>query len=368
MGQPQQHSARNRQRFATRAITAAVSLLVALVCVEIGTRVFLRRHWDTAVIAAASARINIRSLITFVDDKELLYGLRPGLDAPFLGTRVLTNAEGDRVGTTNPAPAGPALRIALIGDSTPFGWRVEYSECYGELLRRKLEELSGAAVLLENFSVPGYNAGQELELLRTRVLAWHPDLVLLHHDHNDAQPTGWGYGAWAPPEYGDNVLHSAALKVLLRKWRTRGGPETRRSADARDEVLDGYCVAGPSYDAMLELRRSLVQAATAKGVPVLVLLFNAEVKADDAYAASPTYLRLHKSLQTRLGEMGYLVLDLYPDYQEWLKQSKLADMSSLWSDAEDHHPNARGHALLADFILRYIEDSPRLRELFSRKR
>ena len=81
MGNPQLPS---RSRTAKRALTAALSLVIALLCVEIGTRVFLRRHWDTAVIAAASARINIRSLITFVDDKELLYGLRPDLDGEWL--------------------------------------------------------------------------------------------------------------------------------------------------------------------------------------------------------------------------------------------------------------------------------------------
>jgi lysophospholipase L1-like esterase len=339
-----------------------------LLCVEFGTRLFLRGHWDTAVIAAASARINIRSLIQFDDDKQLLYRLRPGLDAPFQGTRVLTNAAGNRVGEADSAPPAKSLRIALIGDSTPFGWRVEYSQSYGELLRQKLQELAGSPVVLENFCVPGYNAGQEYEVLKTKVLPWHPDLVIVHHDHNDSQPTGWGYATWVPPEYGDNLLHSAALKVLLRKWRTRGGPETRKSADPRDEVLGDYCVAGPSYDAMLEDRRKLVQAAAANGTPVLILLFNADIKADEAYASSPTYLRLHKALQGRLEEMGYLVLDLFPRYQDWLKQNQLSDTGPLWSAADDHHPNARGHALLADFIESYIELSPRLRGMFSSKR
>ena len=354
-----------KSRLATRLITAAVSLLVALVCVEIGTRIFLRKHWDTAVIAEASARINIRSLIRLDEDPELLYSLRPNLDATFLGSHVLTNAAGIRVGAASPEPAGKALRIALIGDSTPFGWRVEYAECYGELVRKKLEELSGSPVRLDNYSVPGYNAGQELEVLKTKVLASHPDLVILHHDHNDAQPTGWGYGAWVPPEYGDNALHSAALKILLRKWHTRSGPENRVSADAHDEVLNRYCVGGPSYDAMLEFRRRFMQEAAAQHVPVLALIFNAEVEADDAYATSPVYVRLHKELAAKLAGMGYVVLDVFPEYQQWLKANQLHDMSSLWWEAEDHHPNARGHALLADIIVRFIQRTPPLAGLLS---
>ena len=365
---PLQRTNSTGKRFATRLVTAGISLLAALLCVELGTRLFLRGHWDTAVISAASARINIRSLIRFDDDKELLYSLRPNLDAPFLGSRVLTSAAGNRVGTTNPEPAGKALRIALIGDSTPFGWRVEYAECYGELVRKQLEELSGSPVRLDNYSVPGYNAGQELELLKTKVLASHPDLVILHHDHNDAQPTGWGYGAWVPPEYGDNALHSAALKILLRKWHTRSGPENRVSADPRDEVLNRYCVGGPSYDSMLEFRRRFMQEASTQGVPVLALIFNAEVEADETYASSPTYIRLHKQLAAKLAEMGYVVLDVFPEYQEWLKANQLRDMSSLWWEADDHHPNARGHALLADIIVRFIQRTPRIGGLFPGKR
>ena len=47
-------------------------------------------------------------------------------------------------------PADPAVRVALIGDSTAFGWGVEYESIYGEILRRELEKNLGAPVALRN--------------------------------------------------------------------------------------------------------------------------------------------------------------------------------------------------------------------------
>jgi len=353
-------------RVATRVITSVVAMLVALLLCEVVARSFFRSRWDTSALYAQADRINIKSLIDLDDDPNIFYRLRPNMDAEFQGSRVLTSPSGHRVGVAGSQPPGKAIRVALLGDSTPFGWRVDYSETYAELLRKRLEQHSGSPVVLENFSVPGYNASQEYAQLKSEVLAWSPDLVIVHHDHNDSQPTGWGYSSWVPPEYGENFLHSAALKTLLRLVRARLGPRAKESADAKDELVDGYCIAGPSYEAMIDSRRRLVEDATARGIPVLIVLFNADIKADDQYASSPTFLRLHEALRVRLEGMGCSVLDLLPCYQKWLKDHSLSDMSSLWVSPEDHHPNARGHALLADFIGQSIENSPKLSPKFSR--
>jgi hypothetical protein len=43
-------------------------------------------------------------------------------------------------------------------------------------------------------------------------------------------------------------------------------------------------------------------------------------------------------------------------------------MSALWVDAQDKHPNAQGHALIAEAIVRFIEDTPELSQVLAVKR
>lgn len=78
-------------------------------------------------------------------------------------------------------------------------------------MRAGLEQHLGRSVALHNWRVPGCNASQELALFEHTIDTMRPELVLVHHDHNDAQPTGWGCGGWVPPEFGDDALGSVAL-------------------------------------------------------------------------------------------------------------------------------------------------------------
>lgn len=355
-----------RKKFRRAFLAACASLFLTFAAGEAAARVFLRRLWDTEALAAQLRQVSVKSLITLLDDPERMYGLRPDLDTEFLGSRVVTDSSGVRVGASKaPEPDG-SIRVALIGDSTSFGWRVQHEDTYGEKLRRGLEVLAGAPVALRNFSVPGINASQETAMFVKSISAFRPRLLVVHHDHNDSQPTGWGYGGWMPPEYGENVLHSAVVKIVLRKLKAARDRAWAPPEEGQGETVEGYTVDGPDYEAMLESRRVLVQAAKAAGIPVLIVIFNPKVRADENFETDPAFQRLHQRLSERLRDMGYLVLDLYPEYQRMLAEAGLRDMSSLWVDSEDQHPNERGHAFIAEVLLNRIRETPELMRIFQK--
>ena len=74
-----------------------------------------------------------------------------------------------------------AFRIAVVGDSMVEALQVERSESVCAVLERVLRGRLGvdARVEVMNFGVSGYGTGQQYLLVRERVLAYAPDLVLL---------------------------------------------------------------------------------------------------------------------------------------------------------------------------------------------
>ncbi|MBL8899991.1 MAG: hypothetical protein JNM84_20340 [Planctomycetes bacterium] len=101
-----------------------------------------------------------------------------------LGIEIRTNAHGMRMREVELAKRAGLFRIAVLGDSVSFGWRVPESECWPRVLERRLRG-AGREVEVLNFAVPGFTTAQAVAQLRTRALAFAPDLVVLATGFND---------------------------------------------------------------------------------------------------------------------------------------------------------------------------------------
>jgi hypothetical protein len=77
--------------------------------------------------------------------------------------------------------------IAAIGDSHTFSSKVkDWHNTYPHKLENYLNTLSSdTKVRVLNFGVSGYNTAQELELLKSKVLQFHPNLIILQVAIND---------------------------------------------------------------------------------------------------------------------------------------------------------------------------------------
>ena len=97
-------------------------------------------------------------------------------------------------------------RIVVLGDSVGAGFGVKRLE---DTFPRRLEALlreRGIPAEVLNFSVSGYDTRQEVEILKTRALAFAPDLVLLAYCLNDREKSD-----------------GAILATLLAEQKARGG-------------------------------------------------------------------------------------------------------------------------------------------------
>jgi len=176
-----------------------VSLLVVAtaVCfgtVELGLRIHYAVNRTAALRDLAALRIvpprgtsvQLGDLIQRSPHERLVFELRPKLDVEFLGARVRINASGCRDKEVPQDKPPNTIRIVGIGDSVMFGWSVEESERYTNVLESLLNNrYPDARWQVLTLAAPGYNLVMELEALERYGLAYDPDLVIYGYVAND---------------------------------------------------------------------------------------------------------------------------------------------------------------------------------------
>jgi lysophospholipase L1-like esterase len=85
------------------------------------------------------------------------------------------------------------IRIAMLGDSITQGVHAPLGKTFSDQLEILLNQKAAQArsplhYEVMNFGVAGYNLEAEVELLKTKVLAYSPDIVVFNLFHNDADP------------------------------------------------------------------------------------------------------------------------------------------------------------------------------------
>jgi hypothetical protein len=350
-----------RRSLSRRLGLAVCAAGLSLGLAEVVVRVAMPERWDAEVMAETS----LSTLTRYSADPVLYLELIPGLSELFGKGVVVTDADGKRgLGAPGWQPEGTdgePLRIDLLGDSTSFVWRLPYEQGYPERVRRGLAEAWGRPVQLVNHSVPGYNSEQELRLFERDVLPARPDLVVWHYDHNDAVPALLGtQQVGMPPDYGDNALGSALVKVIRRELRRAEAEDQRMGADMDQdeltEMVGAYLSEGRFYDEHLLALERVGALALEHDVPVLVVIFDAGLERADA--PDEHYERLHEPLLTRLDAAGLGVFDLYDTLQATLAAQDWDDMRPLQLSDRDRHPNKIGHRVVADAILAHLLGLP----------
>jgi hypothetical protein len=324
-------------------------------------------------------------------DPELGFELRPGADATWRHTRVRIHASECRRIALEERHESSALRLAVIGDSTAFGWGVEYAESYPELVRRALEEHTARPVELLNFATPGFNCRQNRRTYELRARAARPELLIVHYDPNDSAPNA---GPAAGPALGDDLFGSALLGLLRRRWSGRELLESSASPLQANPMILGFRYAGPEYEEALSELAELGRRARADGMTPLLMVFNAGLVREDPLAgvwpSDPHELErlqradprafarrarslgfrtlLHEPVAARARAAGFEVVDIYAPAQARMSERDWQSLRPLWLSKSDNHPNAEGHRFLAELVSQAFISRPAYAELLGRAR
>lgn len=148
-------------------------------------------------------------------------------------------------------------RVATLGDSCTIAGKPPYPE--------ELQKKLGPRFEVLNAGVGSWSSYQGLQLLRTRLLAYHPDAVTIYFGWNDH------WLAWAAPDKelsrlldrqwraGNLVNKSKVLQALLKLIaKARGGP--------RFGPETPYRVSLDDYEGNLRRMAGLIKASGAKAV------------------------------------------------------------------------------------------------------
>lgn len=159
-------SSRRRRWF--RCMAVSVSLLAAVLCAEIGVRLFSSQGFSL-----------------LVKDGVVGQRYRPGFNGamfvPESGRKVHLrfNSLGYRGPEVSPNKPVGVRRAAVLGDSFVAAVAVEEEDTMVGQLRDRLEHVSGESWEVLNFGVSGNSSGQSLLTWRNFARRFEPDLVIL---------------------------------------------------------------------------------------------------------------------------------------------------------------------------------------------
>jgi lysophospholipase L1-like esterase len=105
---------------------------------------------------------------------------------------VRVNSDGYRGDEMPRTPPPSTVRIACVGDSWTFGMPVGQEQTYPSRVAAWLrQERPGTRYEVQNFGVLGYSSFQGLQLLKSRVLDFHPNVVVIGFGMNDSEVAGY---------------------------------------------------------------------------------------------------------------------------------------------------------------------------------
>lgn len=289
---------------------------------------------------------------------DLVFHHRAHIDDVFQGVRVRTNADGWRDAEPSTNKAG-RLRIVAAGDSVTFGWGAEERDTYPRRLERMLSDdrALGRDVEVVNLGNGGYNTAQERAALLRYGFAYDPDLVTLLYVNNDfhssygqdeladrIDPAG---GVWSRlkdrvlPVWRLVVERSVLLTQIVYAWRP-DDPTLEEKITRRFGSIDAYWEQHPGWIRSREALRGIAQDCRRRGVPLVVFTYSLS---EDFFTRN-LYPRV-----ARVGaEEGFPVIDVRT-------RARLTEpVEGYVNSAADLHPNAKGHAVIADVMHEVLRD------------
>lgn len=259
---------------------------------------------------------------------------RPHSEATLMGVRVRINADGFR-DRDYPVERSGASRMIFLGDSLTFGWGVEKSQTFEEILESDLSRDRPTEII--NLGTGNYNTEQEVHLFIEKGVKYQPDAVVVFYFINDAEPT--------PRKSNWDVLGGSRTITFIwsRVTSLLARVERRKSFQ---EYYSGLYVEGqPGWTAARHAFLLLRDTCASHGISLrVVLLPELHALRDYPFAAE------HQRVLAFLRDNRIEAMDLAPFF------SGESQPMRLWVASDDAHPNAIAHALIARYSQAFIVD------------
>ena len=295
-------------------------------------------------------------------DPHLRWGLPDDGTMVLHGVTNRINSLGYRGPEFSEEPSPCTFRIYSAGDSSAYGFGVPDGEAFIELLpgllrAGGLEDLEVEGI---NAAVPGYSTYQSLERLEGGDWALSPDLLVISNLWSDAGPAAVADAEFyeddpGPEDPFPEPPRSPVARLRFVQWAT---DRLYGAEGTHEEALPPGSVRRVSRAQYAANLGRMIDAAETHGTPPLLLRLPCLDDGEGIGAGN----RLLPTDETRFDEQyrdvarqvaderGVLSVDLVPLFR--------AVDEPLFHDRI--HPDARGHALIAQTLARAILEHPEL--------
>ncbi len=258
--------------------------------------------------------------------------LKPNASIEFMGHRVTTNSYGFR-DKDYPLQKGPnTFRIALIGGSYEMGSGVDENQVFEKIVEDSLNTYFKGDPKIEilNFAMGSFTSVPQMEILRTKVLQFHPDEMMIFYHTDEMRRASRFFARYITN--GVNLKYGYLLKV-----KAESGVKQSMSIEEIISRLDPYMpgVTAWCYSQM----DSICKANNIKPIWIFLPTTSDELTGNQ--------LKEFRHMADTAGFSTYLLKGVFDGYKR----------DQIVVSEEDTHPNALGHRLIANKLFNLLTDS-----------
>lgn len=233
-------------------------------------------------------------------------------------------------------------RIAILGDSVAYGYSVPLEQTFARLVEKQLNADGYPAEVL-NFAVNGYSTVAELELYKTRVREYKPDIVLLAYVLNDPIPSAFVVKSVGSAKQQASFFQTLAKHSQLGAWIFLQWKSITQRFDQKNNYQSIY--ANPNlWNATTQALGDLKTMTQEDGAKFATVVFPLLLDFNN-YPMRDIHQQVNSTLQTN----GITHIDLLNDFSTHPYESLRPHPK------DDTHPNAIGHAIAAEKITAMLE-------------
>ncbi len=362
----------SHKRLLFRLAIPLAALLLAVMISEASYRVYVYGWGGLSPSLMNSVLTLTRSeILQETDDPELRFELKPSHRRLYKMVMHETNAHGMRDREFETSKPEGVRRIAFVGDSFTMGHGVERDEMFLKVLERRLNQADGPwRYECLNFGVAAYGLSEYVGVVRNKVPAFEPDLVIIALTANDKFPPSPSFTISNPPNEPFLQMHSwfalhLALHEAFPDWlakptgdRPRAivgnqsasgtpvGPDDRAPLLVFDKPPQEWpdTLDAETMEYVRASFRELAALAETQGVPQLA------VHLTQNHVGSPRGTINSQAFRKAAAEAGVP----YFDTNAYLRGRALHDNIIFRNDT---HPNPEVHGIYADALYDFLEVS-----------
>lgn len=274
---------------------------------------------------------------------EVSHVHRPSSSAHLMGVDVSLNSLGDR-GPELPATRDSSKkRVLVMGSSITMGWGVPFESTFTSTTERLLNTRKpfGPATSFElvNAGIGNYNTIFQHALFERQFPVVKPDLVVVHYFISDVQPRGKGRDSF--------ILRNSFLAAFL--FDRYSQVKLRFNHEYKDLFTFYNDLYADSSSAWKQTQKEILQMRdeSLKGGAQFVVMVVPDIH--DLSPGTP-YKALYQKIADTFTANGIATVSAF----EPMQQAFGSDVTKLWIQADDPHPNARGHAVMANVMYDYL--------------